>query len=119
DIHLLNVQAPLHGDVTAFVGAGAVRDWHRDEGEKALAAVCAWLDAFGIAYRKHVAVGHAVQAIAQWAKELACDKVIMGTRGLGAMSQLLLRSVSHDAIHHMDPAIRLTLVKPPPTAQRS
>jgi len=119
DIHLLNVQAPLHGDVTAFVGAGAVRDWHRDEGEKALADACAVLDAVGIAYRKHVAVGHAAQAIAQWAKELACDKVIMGTRGLGAMSQLLLGSVSHEAIHHMDAAIPVTLVKRPPTAQRS
>jgi len=43
----------------------------------------------------------------------------MGTRGLGAMSQLLLGSVSHEAIHHMDAAIPVTLVKRPPTAQRS
>ena len=26
DIHLLNVRAPLQGDVTAFVDAGAMRD---------------------------------------------------------------------------------------------
>jgi nucleotide-binding universal stress UspA family protein len=111
EIHLLNVQPPLHGDVTTFVGANVVKEFHRDEGEKALAPACILLDAEGIAYRKHVVVGHAAQTIAQCARQLDCDKVIMGTRGLGTMGQLLLGSVSHEAIHRMDAAIPVTLVK--------
>jgi len=111
EIHLLNVQPPLHGDVTTFVSASAVRDYHEEEAEKAFAPACALLDAADVPYRKHAVVGHAARVIADSAKKLGCDKVIMGTRGLGTMSQLLLGSVSHEAIHLMDPAIPVTLVK--------
>jgi nucleotide-binding universal stress UspA family protein len=111
EIHLLNVQPPLHGDVTAFVSASAVKAYHHDETAKALAPACALLDAAAVPYQKHMVVGHAARVIAETAKKLGCDKVIMGTRGLGTMSQLLLGSVTHEAIHLMDPAIPVTLVK--------
>src|SRR5687768_17961453 len=35
EIHLLNVQPPLPGDVTSFVAKNNVRDFHLEEGEKA------------------------------------------------------------------------------------
>jgi nucleotide-binding universal stress UspA family protein len=35
----------------------------------------------------------------------------MGTHGRGTLSQLVVGSVSHAAIHHMDPSIPVTLVK--------
>jgi nucleotide-binding universal stress UspA family protein len=111
EVHLLNVQPPLRGDVTTFVPAAAVRDFHREEAEKALAPACKLLDETGIRYVKHIMVGHAAEIIARTAKELRCDKVVMGTRGLGTVTQLLLGSVSHKAIHQMDPHIPVTLVK--------
>jgi hypothetical protein len=49
--------------------------------------------------------------IAEVAKELRCDKVIMCTHGYGTVKQLLMGSISHAAIHHLDPAIPVTLVK--------
>ena len=36
DIHLLNVQRPVTGDVSAFVAKEALRDYHHDRGVKAL-----------------------------------------------------------------------------------
>ena len=111
EIHLLNVQPPLPGDVTRFVDGSVVKSFHDDEAVKALAPACALLDRAGTPYIKHVVVGHPAPTIANWAKKLNCDKVIMGTRGLGAVSQLLLGSVSHEAIHQMDPNIPVTLVK--------
>lgn len=111
DIHLLNVQAPFHGDVTAFVPKGSVHDFHREQGHKAMAAACALLSESGIPYTKHIFVGHPAQVIADVAKQLGCDKVIMGTRGCGTITQLLLGSISHDAIHRMDCRIPVTLVK--------
>jgi nucleotide-binding universal stress UspA family protein len=111
EVHVLNVQPPLHGDVTTFVAAEAVRDFHREEAEKALAEACKLLDEAGVPYVKHIKVGHAAEVIAHTAKKLSCDKVIMGTRGLGTITQLLLGSVSHKAIHQMDPHIPVTLVK--------
>ena len=36
----------------------------------------------------------------------------MGTHGRGTVAQALLGSVSHEAIHQMDPHIPVILVKP-------
>jgi nucleotide-binding universal stress UspA family protein len=77
------------------------------------------LDEAGIAYTRHIEIGHAAGVIAQYAKKLQCDNVIMGTRGLGTMTSLLLGAVSHEAIHQMDPSIPVTLVKAPHAAAGS
>jgi nucleotide-binding universal stress UspA family protein len=69
------------------------------------------LDEAGLPYTEHVMIGHAAHVIAEQAKKLHCDKVIMGTHGFGTVTQLLLGSVSHEAIHLMDPEIPVTLVK--------
>ena len=111
EIHLLNVQPPVHGDVSMFINSGTLKEYHEEEGAKALAPACQLLDESGVPYTRHMVVGHTAEMIAAWAKKLHCDKVIMGTRGLGTMSQLLLGSVTHEAIHKMDPEIPVTLVK--------
>ena len=111
EIHLLNVQPPLHGDVTAFVAKENVRTFHLEEGEKALQRACELLNEAGIAFTKHVYVGPTAQVIAECAHELRCDKVIMGTHGRGTITQLLMGSVSHEVIHRMNPDIPITLVK--------
>ena len=111
EIHLLNVQPRLHGDVTSFVSKEDVQGFHLDEAHKAMKRACELLNEAGIHYTKHVYVGHAAQVIAEVAKELHCDKVIMGTHGYGTVKQLLMGSISHEAIHQMDPSIPVTLVK--------
>jgi nucleotide-binding universal stress UspA family protein len=111
EIHLLNVQPRLPGDVTMFVGRSSVKDFQQETAAEALAPACELLDRAGIPYVKHMVIGHAGHVIAEWAKLHHCDKVILGTRGLGTVTQLLLGSVSHEAIHLMDPGIPVTLVK--------
>jgi nucleotide-binding universal stress UspA family protein len=111
DVHLINVQPPMHGDVTAFVSTASVHDFQREQGHKAMAAACAMLDEAGIAYTKHIFVGHPAEMIADRAHTWRCDKVIMGTHGYGTITQLLLGSISHEVIHRLDPRIPVTLVK--------
>ena len=111
EIHLLNVQPPITGDVRAFVSKEDVHGFHLDEAHKCMKRACELLNEAGLHYTKHVYVGHAAQAIADVAKELGCDKVIMGTHGYGTIRQLLMGSVSHEAIHQIDPSIPVTLVK--------
>jgi len=109
ELHLLNVQPPLGGDVSAFVGSAVVKDFHREEGEKALASARALLDRQKIPYKLHVTVGPCAESIAGFAKKLGCDTIIMGTRGLGKITGAVLGSVSTDVIRRAD--VPVTFVK--------
>jgi nucleotide-binding universal stress UspA family protein len=111
DVHLLHVQPPLSGDVMAFVPYSAVRDYHLDEATRAMRRACDLLKRAGIPCSKHIVVGHAANVIAESARELRCDMVVMGTHGFPTIAQLLFGSVSREAIRLMDPSIAVTLVK--------
>ena len=93
-VHLLNVQPPLPQSVTEFVPAGTVADYHNDEADKALAKADELLKEHGLAFERHVEIGHAGAKIAEVAAELDCDQIVMGTRGLGAITGLLLGSTA-------------------------
>ena len=66
---------------------------------KALATSMKKLDAAGVAYVHHIAVGEAAEVIVQFAEEKHCDEILMGTRGLGGAVSLLLGSVATKVIH--------------------
>jgi nucleotide-binding universal stress UspA family protein len=99
EVYLLNVQHPLHGEVSMFVDKEQVQGFLHDEGLKALAAAREKLDAAGVRHAHHVAIGDPAQVIARYAREKAVDQIFMGTRGLGAVAGLLLGSVASKVIH--------------------
>jgi nucleotide-binding universal stress UspA family protein len=107
DVHLINVQHPLHGDVTMFVGKEQIREFHHDEGLKALAQAREKLDALGVRYVHHIAIGDPAQVIAHFAREQKVDQIFMGTRGLGSVAGLLLGSVAAKVIHLSDAPVLL------------
>jgi nucleotide-binding universal stress UspA family protein len=98
EIHLLNVQYPLPGAVTTFVGSKAVSGYHHDEGMKVLAAVDPKLEAAKVPHQLHIVVGQPAEMITAVCQELKCDGIVMGTRGLGKAAGLLLGSVARDVI---------------------
>lgn len=97
DIHLLNVQHPFPGTVTGV--AEQARQFHQEQGEAALAAARKLLDEAKTKYAYHISVGEAAPTIAQWVKELNCDQVIMGTRGMSAIGNMVLGSVATKVLH--------------------
>jgi len=98
DIHLLNVQRPLTGDVSTFVGKGALRDYHHERGLQALERARARLDEHKVAYTYHLLVGPPWQMISGYAKEKGCDLIVMGRRGLGSFTGGLLGSVAQKTL---------------------
>lgn len=98
-IHLINVQYPLHGSVSTFVDAGQIKQYHHDEGMKVLAGARALLDAAGLAYTFHLFVGEPAEVITRYARENGCDEIVIGTRGLSGIASLLVGSVATKVIH--------------------
>lgn len=99
EVHLINVQPALHGDVSMFVDKEQIRRFHHEEGLKALAAAREKLDAGGVNYVFHIGVGDPAHVIAHYAREKEMDEIFMGTRGLGSVGSLLLGSVATKVLH--------------------
>ena len=97
---LVNVQRGItSGNVRLFVSQEQIKRFQQEEGENALRSARAVLDDSGAAYAAHVAVGDESESIARYAREHSCDLVVMGTRGMGSIANMLLGSVSARVIH--------------------
>jgi nucleotide-binding universal stress UspA family protein len=109
EIHLLNVQPSLPAAATTFIDPAVVRDYHSDEGAKALAGARKLLDDTGLHYESSTAVGEPAETIAAYAEQRACDCIVMGTHGFGRAAGFLLGSVGQKVLHLSKAPI--TLVK--------
>ena len=110
DVHLLNVQPPvMAGEISPNVATQTVENLHYDRGERTTASARALLDDAGIQYTFRVELGHIAETIARYVQNNQCEKIIMGTRGMSAMSNLMLGSVATKVIHLVD--VPVTLVK--------
>ena len=105
ELHLLNVQHPFPGTIQG-VHEQAER-YHHDEGAKVLASARKALDAAGVKYVYHISVGEAAEAIAYFAKEKKIEQIVMGTRGLGSIANMLLGSVASKVLHLVDVPVLL------------
>ena len=108
DLHLVNVQRSLPGDVSNFVDIKTRDDYHRERGDAALAPARALLDAAGYRYQVHQQVGDPGVTIAALANTLGADLIVMGTRGLGTHTGALLGSVAQNTLEHADVPVLLT-----------
>ncbi len=100
EVHLLNVQMPLTSlNIKLFISLDDLNAYYRDEGMVALKIAREKLDAAGIKYEFHIGVGDPAQVIAQYAEDKGCEQIVMGTRGLGTVSNLVLGSVATKVIH--------------------
>ena len=98
EIHLLNVQPDLHGDIGMFLSADQLRTYHHDEGIKALAQARERLDKAGLPYIFHISVGEIAETVAACAVEYNCHQIVLNGRGLGSLSELLTGSISRKII---------------------
>ena len=94
EIHLLNVQPPFSREIARFVSRKSLHDYHRDEAEKALEPIKQMLDGFGIPYSSHAEVGNRAKAIADAARRLRCDQIVMGTARKNSLTRLIENSVT-------------------------
>jgi YjbE family integral membrane protein len=109
DVHLLNVQRPVSGDVATFVAGETLDDYYRERSEQALAPARALLAAAGLAPHEHRRVGDPGPLISEVARVEGSDLIVMGARGLGTHTGALLGSVARSTVENA--GIPVLLVK--------
>lgn len=110
-VHLLNVQREpnLYGN---YVPASMLDDLRKgaiQHAEKVNREAALLLEQAGISHQSHVAVGDVVTEVVAAVKRLGCNTVVMGTRGMGSLGNLVMGSVATRVVH--DVPVPVLLVK--------
>ncbi len=98
EIHLFNVQPLLSRHVAQFIGRKARDAFHRDEAEKALLPARKLLERFGVPFHAHVRVGNKASAIADEARRLHCDRIVMSTARKNSLTRMLQDSTTNKVL---------------------
>jgi nucleotide-binding universal stress UspA family protein len=108
EVHLLNAQLPIAGvNVKMFISSDSLNQYYREEGTTALKRAREKLDAAGISYVHHIGIGDPAEVVVNYAKSKRCDQILMGSRGLGSVSGLVLGSVATKVLHLTDLPVML------------
>ena len=99
ELHLLNVQPSLTGDIASFVPAETIADFHHEQAMRETQNVREMLEKAAIPFILHTVTGPIAETIAQYAEQLSASQIIMGSRGMSAIGNLLLGSIATKVIH--------------------
>jgi len=100
ELHVANVQRPLSGDVSRFISGKTIDEYYRERSDEALGAARRTLGT--VTAKEHRQVGEPGPALAELARSLGCNLIVMGARGLGTHTAALLGSVTQSTIEHAD-----------------
>ncbi len=110
-VHVLNVQTEpvIYGeyvtpDLLDQLQAGALQHAAEINAEAAVMLAAAKID-----HETHVATGMVAPEIGRAVTDHGCSAVVMGTRGMGSLKNLVLGSVATQVVHEV--AVPVTLVK--------
>lgn len=103
EVHLLNVQHEplLYGEYVTSAFIEQLQQSLLAEANEVLVWPADQLKEAGIAHRTHTALGNVAEQVSSLTKQLQCDTVVMGTRGLGSFTGMLLGSVATRVIHEV------------------
>lgn len=100
-VHLLSVRSPFNGHVRMFFDEPQIRAFHQEDAESELAPVRRALDAAGVPYDAHVAVGYAAEEIVRFAHKHHCPQIVIGPPKGNGLSDLVLGSLTRQIEHMM------------------
>jgi nucleotide-binding universal stress UspA family protein len=99
-VHVVNVQAPMrYFDLLSSEKQKIVQQWQEAAGDHITQAARRLLAMHHVKHELHVLLGDPAEAIVRFANRLGCELVIMGTRGMGSISGLVLGSVATKVVH--------------------
>ncbi len=111
ELLIVNAHEPplIYGEIAVYVQEEKARELQRQHSEDVLAPAIELARAAGVSFSTDILVGDIPTVIARCAEQRGCDAIIMGTRGMGAIGNLIMGSVATKVIHLT--TLPVTLVK--------
>ncbi|SNC62688.1 Nucleotide-binding universal stress protein, UspA family [Marinobacter sp. es.048] len=110
-VHLVNVQPEptLFGDYASQSLLGELNSAAKQHSESINAEAMEILKADGIDCKSHGMIGDIATAVGSAVERYGCDTIIMGTRGMSNLANLVMGSVATRVLH--EAAVPVVLVK--------
>lgn len=89
----------VYGEIAVYVEPDKLEQARRKQSEEILRPAAELLARAGIRFEQEILTGGVAQSIARRAEELKCDVIVMGTRGMAALGNLVMGSVTTKVIH--------------------
>lgn len=111
ELHLLTVhpEPVIYGEIQVYVSREKMEELQRKHSADILQPAIDAAQAAGVSYSSEILVGDPAPMIVKRAEELNCDGIVMGTRGMSAIGNLLMGSVATKVVHLTK--LPVTLVK--------
>lgn len=111
ELHIVNAHdLPLvYGEVAVYLDEEKARALQRQHSEDILKPAIAMAEAAGVKFSTEILVGDIAGMIADCAAARGCDAIVMGTRGMSAIGNLVMGSIATKVIHLTN--LPVTLVK--------
>ena len=107
EVHLLNVQPAFSRHIANFVSRSNRQDYHRAQSQKALGPVKQLLENHGLPYAEHLEVGDKATLIAQAARRLRCDRIVMSTARKNSLTRMLEDSTTNRVLEATDVPVEI------------
>ena len=107
EVHLLNVQPAFSRHIAKFVSRSNRQDYHRAQSQKALGPVKQLLENHGVPYAEHLEVGDKATLIAQAARRLRCDRIVMSTARKNSLTRMLEDSRTNRVLEATDVPVEI------------
>ena len=110
-VHLLNVQSEptMYGEYVTGAMIEQMQQSLLAAADKTLEWAVDQLRPTDIRYTTHTALGNVAEQVALHVQQHSCDTVVMGTRGLGTFTGMLMGSVATRVVHEV--SVPVLLVK--------
>ena len=99
DVLAVHPPVPRLPNMGLVISNEMLERYYADECEAMLAPSKGLLDAAGVRYTAHKAVGPVAETIVEQAKQSGSDTIYMGTRGMTALANMVLGSVATRVLH--------------------
>lgn len=98
EVHLLNVQAPFSKHIARFSAKQDRDEHHKEQAEGVLAPLRRMLEEVRLPFAEHVRVGRRAETIADEAKRLQCDHIVLATARKNSFTRMVEASVTNKVL---------------------